>query len=184
MVWREPKKIHTGSNLRSTREAASTDLEKSGSPHLSTTFGISPSFPRASITVQCRKKKQIWKKIERKTVVYVTLLPLTRPSTSNVRARSGGQPGQSTFVVRGIFCTPVERKRLRLDVSLYLQELITDKPYQRHPRTTGEQRFGFFRFLQNRKSNRYFSVFHICGSTRSDLYSTDDLTKPMGSASF
>lgn len=30
-------------------------------------------------------------------------IPLIRPSTSNVRARRGGQPGHSIVVVRGIF---------------------------------------------------------------------------------
>ena len=39
-------------------EAASTHLEASGSPHLSTTLGTPPSLPRASITIHLMIKKK------------------------------------------------------------------------------------------------------------------------------
>lgn len=127
----------TGSNLRSTREAAITDLEKSGSPHLSTTFGISPSLPRASMTTEyrnnkfTRKFKEICDTV--KIEVHTPLLPLMRPSTSKARARSGGQPGQSTFVVRGMFCRAVERNRWRRRRVF----VWTDKPYPRNLLSSG-----------------------------------------------
>ncbi|KAF1884000.1 hypothetical protein Lal_00012960 [Lupinus albus] len=40
-------------------------------------------------------------------------VPLMRPRVSKVRARRGGQPGQSTVVVRGIFAITVRRLRFQ-----------------------------------------------------------------------
>ena len=52
----EVKNLHTGSNSRSSMEAASTHFEESGSPHLSTTFATPFSLWRASITTNMQIK--------------------------------------------------------------------------------------------------------------------------------
>jgi hypothetical protein len=61
--------------------------------------------PKKKITNKNKSTKIPEKKNEEKGTMNI---PLIRPSTSNVRARRGGQPGHSIVVVRGIFLLSVK----------------------------------------------------------------------------
>jgi hypothetical protein len=107
LVGKERSGALTGSAARSASEAVTMAREASGAPQVSTTLAAPAGFARASTTAPKRKQASqreaarggaAGEERSRSTVA----VPLTRPRMSVVRARSGGQPGLSTAVVRGI----------------------------------------------------------------------------------
>lgn len=69
--------------------------------HLRKPSLLTPSFNNYNQRINTVKKKN--KKNLNQYRKGCAYLPLTRPRTSKVKARSGGQPAQSKVVVRGIF---------------------------------------------------------------------------------
>jgi hypothetical protein len=81
--------------------------EASGAPQVWTTLAAPAGFARASTTAPRRKRASQQEGARRGAAGEegsrsTMAVPLTRPRMSVVRARSGGQPGLSTMVVRGI----------------------------------------------------------------------------------